>query len=222
MIIRNSTNTSGRKYPSKKPYVNYRGEIIPINNGSKHGVHMATLKKSFEQLDCVLDRCKRVLFITFVLWPGSSNETNQIMKKHRERFSYQFSKLGLSSDDYGFHWCRELGKGEKEHYHLAIWINGNKYNKPKTLALLIKKSWEELGGRVGANLNKNWDNRWWLFVDNLQLRLDVLYWLSYWSKSRSKGKKPTQTKEHGMSRLKPRERRSVVLQNNGDNGGRAV
>lgn len=203
MTKRSSKNTSGRKYPSKKNLVEHRGELIPINNGPGYGVHMATVKQSFEQVDRLLDRCGRLLFMSFVFWPGCSNETNEIMKRHRERFSYQFSKLGLTPNDYGYHWTREQGKGEKEHYHLATWVNGNKFNRTGTLAPIVRRCWEEIGGTVGANAR---GRPWWRFVDDEQSRLEVLYWLSYWSKSRSKGLKPAQTKEHGMSRLKPPKR----------------
>ena len=214
MTKRSSKNITGRKYESKKNLVEHRGELIPINNGPGYGVHMTTLKNSFEQLDRGFDRWGRLLFMTFVLWPGCSNETNEIMKRFRERVSYQFGKLGLSTNDYGFHWCRERTETKTEHYHLAMWINGNKFNRARTLAAIVRRCWEEIGGTVGASPINSRDEigdsvgvsqrrRWWCFVNDAQSRLEVLFWLSYWSKSRSKGLKPAQTKEHGMSRLKP-------------------
>jgi hypothetical protein len=214
MTKRSSKNITGRKYESKKNLVEHRRELIPINNGPAYGVHMTTLKNSFEQLDRGFDRWGRLLFMTFVLWPGCSNETNEIMKRFRERFSYQFGKLGLSTNDYGFHWCRERTETKTEHYHLAMWINGNKFNRTWTLAPLVRRCWEEIGGRVGAGKKKTKNEmgntegadkyeRWWLFVNDAQTRLEVFYWLSYLSKSNTKGLKAPQTKEHGMSRLKP-------------------
>lgn len=214
MTKRSSKNISGKKHPSKKNLVEHRGELIPINNGPSYGVHMDALKKSFEQFDRGLDHWGRLLFMRFDLWPGCSNETNEIMKRHRERYSYQFSKLGLTPSDYGYHWTREKTETKTEHYHLAMWINGNKFNRTGTLAPIIRRCWEEIGGRVGSGKKKTKNEmggtegadkyeRWWLFVNDAKTRLEVLYWLSYWSKSRSKGLKPAQTKEHGMSRLKP-------------------
>ena len=193
MTNRGSKNTSGRKHITKKPHVKHRGALVLINSQGS-GTYSATVKKSYEQFDLGLDRWKRQLFIMFQLKPGCSGDTNEVMTRLLRRVKYQFQKLGLV--EFGFHWCRELERGKGAHYHLAIWLDGDKYRTSHTPAHIVKDAWEQMGGQYDS-LRKRY-----LFVDDDKSRLDALFWLSYLSKGRGKGNRPVQTKDHGMSRLK--------------------
>ena len=189
-----SKNTSGRKHVTKKSAVIHRGVKTPINSQGS-GTFSATVKKSYEQFDLGLDRWGRQLMIMFQLKPGCSGGTNVIMTKLLRRVKYKFSKLGL--DEIGFHWCRELERGKGEHYHLAIWIDGDKFRTSHTITPIVHEVWEQIGG-TWFELKKRYQ-----YVNDELSRLEALQWLSYLSKGRGKGNRPTQTKDHGMSRLKP-------------------
>ncbi len=187
-------NTSGRKHISKRGYVKHRGENVPVNaKGS--GVYTATVKKSFEQFDRGLDKWGRQLVVFAQLHRDHSQPTNEIVTILLKRIKYHFS-VELGIDEFGYHWCRELERGKGAHYHLVIWLDGDKYRASNRITPIIETAWENLGGTV-ASLRKHYH-----YVDNETTRLETLYRLSYLSKGRGKGDRPPQTKDHGMSRLK--------------------
>lgn len=196
MTTRGSKNISGRKYLTKKNYVSHRGEKVPINNKpGDSGIYTCMVKKCFEQFDLGLDRWKRQLFMRFDLRPGTKSATNEVISRLLKRVRYEFGLLGIT--EFGYVWCREQGRGEKEHYHLAIWLDGDKFRASNSLTPIVQKSWENIGGEFVSL------KRTYLFVDDDKTRLEALYWLSYLCKGRDKGKKEAQTKDYGMSRLKP-------------------
>lgn len=187
-------NTSGRKHISMRDYVKHRGENVPINaKGS--GVYTATVKKSFEQFDRGLDRWRRQIVVFSQLHLAHSRQTNEVMTLLLKRVKYGFSaKLGIS--EFGYHWCRELERGKGAHYHLAIWLDGDKFRTSHRIKPIIKTAWENLGGTLSSLRTP------YHYVDNEKTRLETLYRLSYLSKGRGKGNRPPQTKDHGMSRMK--------------------
>lgn len=196
MTKRSSKNIAGRKHITNKDYVMHRGEKVSIlNEPGYSGVYTYMAKKCFEQFDRGLDRWKRQLLIRFDLEPGASSETNEVMTRLLKRVRYQFGALGLT--EFGYLWCREQGKGKVEHYHLAIWVDGDKYRASNSLTPIIETSWENIGG-----VSKSRRCRYH-FVDNDETRLNALHWLSYLCKAKGKGLKEAQTKDYGMSRLKP-------------------
>lgn len=198
MTIRGSKNISGRKHITKKNYVFHRDEKVSIlNPPGGSGVYTYMVKQCFEQFDLGLDRWKRLLFMRFDLRSGAASKTNEAMTNLLKRVRYQFSKLGIT--EFGYLWCREQGRGKKEHHHLAIWLDGDKYRTSYTLTPIVKTSWENIGGEF-VSLKCPYH-----FVDDHKTRLEALCRLSYLCKAKGKGMKETQTKDYGMSRLAPVE-----------------
>lgn len=215
MTIRGSKNISGRKHITKKNYVIHRDEKVLINNKpGDSGIYTHMVKKCFEQFDLGLDRWKRLLFMRFDLRPGTTSETNEVMTRLLKRVRYEFGLLGIT--EFGYLWCREQGKGEKEHYHLATWLDGDKFRASNSLTPIIQKCWENIGGEF-VSLKRTYH-----FVDDHKTRLEAMYRLSYLCKARGKGVREAQTKDYGMSRLTPVETQSLAIHNNGDSGGRAA
>lgn len=194
-MIKPRKNSSGRKHISKKAYVVHRGELTRVNNSRKHGIYTDVVKKSFEELDTCIDKWGRVLMVRFDLHLYSFTETNEIITKLIKRLRHHFlHKLGI--DSFGYHWCREHNKAEAQHYHGAIWLDGDKFNTSNRIIPIIQEAWEALGGRLTKVPNASH------YIDDAESRLKALYRLSYLSKSRTKGNRPKQTKDHGMSRFR--------------------
>jgi len=168
--------------------------MIAVNaNGS--GIYTATVKKSFEQFDRGLDKWGRQLMVVAQLHLGFSRPTNKVMTLLLKRLRYCFAKeLGIN--EFGYHWCRELERGKGAHYHLCLWLDGDKYRTSHSINPRIKEAWENLGGTFSTM------RRSYHFVDDDQSRVEALYRLSYLSKSRGKGNRPEQTKDHAMSQVK--------------------
>jgi hypothetical protein len=187
-------NTTGRKHISRRDFVLHRGKPVPVNaQGS--GVYTATVKKSFEQFDRGLDRWGRQLVIFCQLGLGYSRPTNDVMTRLLKRLRHHFD-CALGIGEFGYHWCRELERGKGAHYHLALWLDGDKYRTSHSISPIVQEAWEALGGFFYSVRTP------YHYVDDEQSRLDTLYRLSYLSKSRGKGNRPPQTKDHGMSRLR--------------------
>lgn len=141
----------------------------------------------------------RMLVITFQLKPPEyAQNDNSIMSYLRHHLSY-FLQVEYGIKEIGFTWCRELEKGKGPHYHLMIWVDGSKVRTAKKIKGKMREIWERKGGFF-------WSLRKYaVYVDSEQSRIDCLFWLSYLSKGRGKGYKPSQTKDYGTSRLQKLE-----------------
>lgn len=187
-------NTTGRKYISKSDTVLHRGELVKVNaKGS--GCYTYLLKVLFEQFDIGLDKWGRLVFIMIELHQSELTENNTRMTQFRKRLT---TRLNAQYGDLeiGFAWVRELEKSKAQHYHLALWLDGDRVKTSHYVCKLAKQVWEEMGGFYSKN------RRSYIYVNLPEARLDALHWLSYLAKGRGKGYKDSQTKDYGTSRLK--------------------
>ena len=42
----------------------------------------------------------------------------------------------------GYQWVREQERAKKQHYHVVLFLDGNKIQHPKKLNAIIKEMWE--------------------------------------------------------------------------------
>jgi len=99
----------------------------------------------------------------------------------------------------GFVWAREQEKAKKQHYHLAIFIDGVKIRHSKRLLEVITQKWDESDPR---NHHKPVVKNPYYFIDNEKVFKKAIYRLSYLAKTRGKGYRPAQSKDYSTSRLK--------------------
>ncbi|MAB61775.1 MAG: hypothetical protein CMK67_01345 [Pseudoalteromonas sp.] len=187
-------NTTGRKYISRADTILHRGELIPVNaNGS--GCYTQMLKRLFEQFDIGLDKWKRQTFIMIELHQKQPTDDNKRMTIFRKRLMARITAhYGIA--EIGYCWVREQEKAKAQHYHVALWLDGDKLNKSHVIARFAREVWEDMGGFYSAN------RRSYIYVDSPETRLEALYWLSYLAKGRGKGYKSDQVKDYNTSRLK--------------------
>ncbi|WP_273050159.1 inovirus-type Gp2 protein [Pseudoalteromonas sp.] len=187
-------NTTGRKYISKSDTVLHRGELIPVN-AKKSGCYPFMLKKSFEQFDIGLDKWNRQTFIMIELHQSEPTEDNKRMTLFRKRLTTKLTAhYGLH--EMGYCWVRELEKAKAQHYHVALWFDGDLLKTSHYVCKLAKQVWEEMGGFYSKNRKS------YIYVNSPETRLNALHWLSYLAKGRGKGYKSAQTKDYSTSRLK--------------------
>ena len=130
--------TNNRKTPYFKEYFAYRGEQLKINANENHGIYKEPLVKTIEQLDCSIKIHKRILVLRFDLrlniYTGDSKRVSNFIKNIKAYLvrHYQINKIG-------FVWAREKERAKEQHYHLALFLDGNKIQHPKKLLPVLKE-----------------------------------------------------------------------------------
>jgi len=156
------------------------------------------LKRIIEQLDIALDIHKRILVYRFDLHQEEYTPDNKVMTDFRKRL-VQKLKRDYSTSKIGYVWVREVEKAKVQHYHWALFIDGDKIQHPAKLKTIIKELWEKAtkGNHMPTIQNP------FYFIDNPETRLDAIYRISYLAKARGKGYRDEQAKDYQCSRLKP-------------------
>jgi hypothetical protein len=186
--------TANRKYISYKSTFSHQGELLKVN-ARKSGIYTSLLHKIIEQLDCCLDIYKRVLLVRFDLHQGTYTKNNERMTKFKKRLFKRLEKL-YETKDIGYVWVREHEKAKAQHYHWALWIDGDKVRHSSKLLTIIKSVWSDMSGYV-PTIPKPY-----YFVNSNEQRAEAIYRLSYLAKARGKKAKPDQTKDYSTSRIK--------------------
>lgn len=191
--------TINRKYASQSSVIEYNGEFIEVfldKNGA--GIYADMARKIFEQFDNCLKIHQRVFMYRFDLHAHNFKESNieisRFIKtlKARLQREYGFNEIG-------YVWCREVERAKKQHYHCAIFLDGDKINYYKKLAKIIKELWEK---NHAGNRHKPAIKNPYLMVTKYENRLSAFKRLSYLAKARGKGYRETQTKDYRTSRIK--------------------
>jgi len=119
----------------------------------------------------------------------------------------QWIKRNYGIIDIGSIWVREREKAKEQHYHLTLYLDGNKIQHPKKLNVQIKEMWAP-HGHMPTILKP------YYYIDRNNLkarRLDAIYRVSYLAKVRGKGYRDEQAKDYGASRLKPLQTKKISI-----------
>jgi len=180
-------------------FYNYKEEELFINSSKTKGVYPNIIEKIVEQLDTCLAIHKRVLVVRFDLslneYSGDNHTISTFINRQKQRM---FKKYGVKN--IGHAWKRERETSKAQHYHVALFIDGNKIQYPSKLLRQIKAKWFKHG-------------RCWIpddcfyYLDKSksnfkQTRGEAIYRLSYLGKTRGTGYKDIQAKNYSVSRLK--------------------
>jgi len=179
-------------------HIEINGEQIRINIGSNAGgVYYEIIKRMIDQLDIAIKIHKRVLVHQFILstnyyTPNSKRVTN-LMKnlKQKIRRDYGIKQIGHA-------WVREQEKVKKQHYHVVLFLDGNKIQHPKKLNAIIKTMWEPYHGHVPVIRNPFY----YIKKNDNATRLEAIWRISYSAKIRGKGYRDLQANDYQSSRLK--------------------
>jgi len=179
-------------------HIEINDEQIRINIGDNNGgVYYEIIKRMIDQLDIAIKIHNRVLVHQFILstnyyTPNSKRVTN-LMKnlKQKIRRDYGIKQIGHA-------WVREQEKVKKQHYHVVLFLDGNKIQHPKKLNAIIKTMWEPYHGHVPVIRNPFY----YIKKNDNATRLDVIWRISYTAKIRGKGHRDEQANDYGASRLK--------------------
>lgn len=153
--------------------------------------------KIIEQLKIARSIHKRLLVVRFDLHSHFFNQGNEEISLFRKQI-IQWVIRNYKTRDIGFVWVREIEKAKSQHYHLAMFIDGDKIRHPKRLLEIIKEKWE----MRSPNHHMPHIPKPYHFIDNEKAFNEAVYRLSYLAKTRGKGYRPVQSKDYSTSRLK--------------------
>jgi len=192
---------TNRKHITKASTVTHEEKKYRINNGKgkkKYGLYTPILHKIIDQYQIALDKWRRVFVLRVELHLSHETDNNRVVTLFLKRLFPQL-KQKYDFKDIGYAWAREYhGKGKGQHYHLALFLDGNKVRHSARINEIIKASWERpLGG-----YHLGYIKRPFYFVNNEEVEQKAIYRVSYLAKTRGKGERPPQTKDYQCSRMK--------------------
>lgn len=121
-------------------YKNRHNNIL-INNNEKYGCYNEVLKLIEKTLENALSKHSRVLIVRFDLsFPKWMKETSS--NKYISMFmQYLQRRLDTDEIDPKYIWVREQSKEKHQHYHVAMFVNGNRMRSPYRIHTYAKEIW---------------------------------------------------------------------------------
>lgn len=189
--------TLNRKRVSLSGTITRASGVYSINNKPHLGVYLQLLHKAIDQLEICIEKWKRVFVIYFGLHQKLYTPKNGVMTKFRKNLARRIERA-YSLFQIGYCWVREHEKAESQHYHFALFLDGDKVRHSSIVSEIILDTW----GRVEfGNTVRFPENRFYNVVDS-KTKDDAIERLSYMAKQRGKGYyRPDQTKDYSTSRL---------------------
>lgn len=133
---------------------------------------------------------------------GIETSSNKWLSKFIKNLKRKIERAyGIS--DIGFIWARELESGKAQHYHVAIWLDGDKVQHSANLNKLIAETWQAINPACTVFHPKNC----FYFIGGQETKKEFVYRVSYLAKVRGKGYRAAQVKDYGTSRLRQATRK---------------
>jgi len=149
------------------------------------------------QLDIALSIHKRLLVCRIDLHTNKYTSDNKIISKYLNRVK-QWIDRNYGIKKIGYVWAREQERSKQQHYHLAIFLDGDKIRYPNKLFNTLKEMWLPIG-HIPTIKHP------YYFIDkhnHEHMRGEAIYRISYLAKIRGKGYRAPQAKDYQTSRLR--------------------
>ena len=186
-----------RKTKHFKSYIEINDETIKVNAGATKGIYKEIIERFIGQFDIAFKVHKRLLVHRVDLHLNKFSSDNKVISTFVNRLK-QWLKRNYGLDKIGYIWVREQDRSDKQHYHLALLLDGDKIRHPKRLNEQIKEMWLPLG-HVPVTLNPYYT------IDkhnHNKTRAEIIERVSYLAKVRGKRIRDKQTKDYQTSRLR--------------------
>ena len=178
-------------------------EQLEINSTDTLGVYPKIIEKIVEQLDICIAIHKRVFVLRFDLhlkeYSGDNHIISTFINRQKQRI-----KRTYKTKDIGHVWKREKEKAKHQHYHVALFIDGDVIQNPTRLCRQIKYKWYRYGSVWFPEKKLETDRGCFYYIDKHNYkdeRAEVIERLSYLAKTRGTGYKDIQAKNYSVSRL---------------------
>ncbi len=185
----------------KKEFYNHsliiNNKHIEINSNEYMGVYPIIIEKMVDQLDICLQIHKRVFVLRFDLHLKEYSGDNKIISTFMNRLK-QWIKRNYKTKHIGSIWVREQERAKTQHYHVALFIDGDVIRTSQRLLRAIRTKWFKYGHCPVIKHP-------YYFIDKHNLedeRKKVIKRVSYLGKIRGKGYRNPQSSDYQASRLK--------------------
>lgn len=189
-------------YISTRPLLKFEGRLWEVDIRVS-GIYTCMMKSILRQLFSMLSHHNKLIIFRFDLRRSEHSISNTDISN----FLRNLTRLCIRRYEltrFGYCWVREQELSERQHYHFALFLDGNKIQSPGLLWELVKKYWEPIGS---PSLPKNSYYR--INRDDDEEIQKVIRRLSYLAKGRGKTNRPEQTKSYATSRILPRPKNTI-------------
>ena len=182
---------------TNKTHYMYNKLIYPINTkNGRYECYCDILDKGINQLNMMLKQHCKVLAIRLDVHMPKHTKLNTNIGLFID-YLKRYIQRKYSSKDIGFIWVREIEKAKKQHYHLCVYVDGNKI---RTSYKIVEWAEEYLNSR-GMTLYRP-DNTFMMVLRKNKQTIDnAVYRMSYLAKVRGKGYVDKYVKNYSSSRL---------------------
>ena len=177
-------------------FFSFNNEELLIKSDNKYGIYAHMLEQIVGQLDTCIAIHKRVLVVRFDLHLREYSDDNHCISTFINRQKQRIQRT-YKTKDIGHAWVREKEKSKVQHYHVALFIDGDVIQNPTKLLRQIKAKWYKNGH---CFIPENC----FYYIDKHNLKDEralAVERLSYLAKTRGKGYKSKQAKNYSVSRL---------------------
>jgi protein GP2 len=118
------------------------GVSLRVNNGDgKYGCYREILSAIHDQLAAMLSHHSRAMVLRMDLHVERLTPDNLVLSRFLEKVKKRLSQH-YKAKRMGYVWVREMEQAKKQHYHLALFIDGNKIQHPAKLIHWIDARWQ--------------------------------------------------------------------------------
>ncbi len=184
------------KYTTKSETIKHDGVVYGINSTGS-GVLTEVMHKAITQLDVCLIKWGRVLVVRFDLHQKFYTSDNKYVSRFIESLRKQLQrKYGLST--FGYVWVREIERSKYQHYHFAVYVDGNKIRHSSRFLTMVRSIWQNIDDKNHVPTIKHPYH----FIDDIDSKNGAVYRISYLAKGRGKGYTGRYCNDYSTSRLK--------------------
>ncbi len=187
--------TKNRKYKSTSGNITHNGTAYEVN-AKKSGIYPKQLHALIDQLDICVMKWGRVFVLRVDLHQNHYTDDSKMISKFRKNLLRRIERQ-YDISEIGYMWVREMEKAKHQHYHLALFLDGDVIQHSTRLNRIISDTWE---AQKSGNTVHRPDNCFY-YIEDEDSKAQAVYRISYMAKARGKGYRPPQAKDYGTSRL---------------------
>lgn len=192
--------SKNRKYATNQSIFIHNGDTYLIN-ATKSGIYTQIMCKLIEQLEICLDKWNRVLVVRFDLHTAFYSGDNKRVSRFRKNLLRRIQrKYGMF--EVGYCWAREVEKAKAQHYHFALFLDGNKVRHSKIILEIVTSTWKAVQHKNHVPVIP----KPYHFINSPKSKADAIYRISYLAKTRGKGYRDPQAKDYSTSRIQEKHR----------------
>lgn len=194
---------------TNEPTVIIDGLELPILNTGKDGkiynCYVEPLQRFKREIDAMLSHHNRVFILRMDVHVDAHSPTNEKMTRFLRSYVSRIQR-NYKTKNVGTIWCREVEKVKKQHYHLAVMVDGSNATRvSKELLRMADEVAKHQKLSIGYCDNASYlIKRTDLAKGDYSTYNDAFYRLSYLAKERGKTIKAERANSYQTSRIKPR------------------